>query len=418
MASPFAKLPATPTVPPVSTPGAEIADQAKSSLQRLKGALGDESINPTAPCFAKPADKKDYAGPCPVCGKEHALANNDESKSEAVRLFDEVKANGVSPDLPYSKLNSKGNMFGALVCVDEEGKTVVLKAFSGHYNDTPEMDVPGFSPPVPYKNKLQNTVLGDQFDEAEKALKAMETGMREMNQAGAKVTKFQQELDKNTKQKKQALDQIGKDAANVKTWKEDLLKEGADERALNAKIKKSEERIQNLTESINAIDSALTSTQSQLTQAQEQFQAATKKLTDKYGIAASELNAKKDALKKARDEASAKLLNDEATNRFLENYNGEVRNFADACKPPEGVDPKSLSHHGQNGWCAAPKLLAEAKAKGLTPVSMTEFWMGKPAGNNTEGSIVPSCPHCKSFIGFALCGLDKAQKELAEELAK
>jgi hypothetical protein len=106
------------------------------------------------------------------------------------------------------------------------------------------------------------------------------------------------------------------------------------------------------------------------------------------------------------------LREDDARSRKLTNPRGQKANFEEAC------EPKSAKMHakGQTGWCAAPKLLAEAQKQGLTPISMAEFWMGKPVGNNQDKDLVPSCECCRSFLGFTLCGLEEAQSAKVSQL--
>ncbi|EHR69960.1 hypothetical protein BurJ1DRAFT_1087 [Burkholderiales bacterium JOSHI_001] len=53
------------------------------------------------------------------------------------------------------------------------------------------------------------------------------------------------------------------------------------------------------------------------------------------------------------------------------------------------------------GNCSAPKMLQQAYALGLEPVSMAEAWIG--GGTNKEGELVVSCDTCMSNIGFQLC---------------
>jgi hypothetical protein len=60
--------------------------------------------------------------------------------------------------LAYVKGEARGQMFGVLECVDVDGKTVFLKAFSGQYNGV--WDVKGWAPPL-FDTKEFDLLIGD-----------------------------------------------------------------------------------------------------------------------------------------------------------------------------------------------------------------------------------------------------------------
>ncbi|MEO6302621.1 MAG: hypothetical protein ABIP51_05575 [Bacteroidia bacterium] len=60
------------------------------------------------------------------------------------------------------------------------------------------------------------------------------------------------------------------------------------------------------------------------------------------------------------------------------------------------------------GDCCAPKLLNFAALNDLKPISIAEFYWGKPSpsGNKTEGEFYSSCTDkCMPILGFMLCGI-------------
>lgn len=70
---------------------------------------------------------------------------------------------------------------------------------------------------------------------------------------------------------------------------------------------------------------------------------------------------------------------------------------------------KGLVPPGGTGDCAAPKLLQYAYTHGLRPVSMGEFWYGKPSGSSLRihGHFYPACTHkCGPLLAFMLRGLN------------
>ena len=158
MATQFPRLPADQ--------GQPLKKDIEASQKRLKAAFGHASIEASDPCRAVPEGAKDaYKGKCASCGQDHGISSTLESQQEAARLFDKVKADGLGGELTYDKLrDTKGNMFGVLLCADKDGNTVVLQSFSGAFSDTGKYDVPGWSPPVPSTEKDVEGQLSEEFD--------------------------------------------------------------------------------------------------------------------------------------------------------------------------------------------------------------------------------------------------------------
>ena len=98
-----------------------------------------------------------YTGKCVRCGVEHGIAIG-QAKYQAVALLKrldsekridfDVPASSADPRfaLDYLFGEARGQMFGVLVCSDSQGKTGVLKAFSGQYNSV--WQVEGWVPPL------------------------------------------------------------------------------------------------------------------------------------------------------------------------------------------------------------------------------------------------------------------------------
>lgn len=411
----------TPSSSITDESGLPLKDQIEKSRTRLKGALGDSSIQSSQPCHASEASKQDYSGLCPVCHKTHSLPNTVESQKQAKLLYNDVKANGVAADLAYDRLNTKGNMFGVLVCVDSEGKTHVLKAFSGQYNDSQKYDVPGFCPPVPNVDERHAEELAKKYDAAEATLAKFSDLQKDFVNADKKVRDLRGGADKLLKAVKENEDRIAADQKalldNAGEVSNAEKAETPDAKLISRLKRKGEqleariaERIKNrpdLAVAAASGEKAVEGAQAELLKADQALRSAG------YEPKLNALQEKGKELKRLRDEASEAYLKDSAANRKLKNLKDEERSFEDAC-----VGDKALSKHGQTGWCAAPKLLAEAAKQGLTPVSMTEFWMGKKAGSNEEGAIIPSCQYCKTFMGFALCGLQEKQQALQQSLGE
>ena len=94
---------------------------------------------------------------CPACGKPHSLPLG-YALPEAKRLLASLlEAGRVDLHLPDDQADprlstaplfgeARGHMFGVLVCRDAQGRTGVLKAFSGQMNGV--WNVPGWVPPL------------------------------------------------------------------------------------------------------------------------------------------------------------------------------------------------------------------------------------------------------------------------------
>ena len=55
------------------------------------------------------------------------------------------------------------------------------------------------------------------------------------------------------------------------------------------------------------------------------------------------------------------------------------------------------------GNCAAPKLVHAAIQQGVTPIGMTEFWVGPANSNFNDGDHTASCDTCKRVLPSMLC---------------
>jgi hypothetical protein len=55
------------------------------------------------------------------------------------------------------------------------------------------------------------------------------------------------------------------------------------------------------------------------------------------------------------------------------------------------------------GNCAAPRMIQAAVQAGLTPVAMTEFWVGPANSNYSAGAHAESCDTCKRILPAMLC---------------
>ncbi len=110
------------------------------------------------------------SGHCCFCGKTHYLEQGRarehclelmKTLEDSRRIDLHVPAHEANPrlSLDYIKGEARGQMFGVLECLGHDGKTVILKAFSGQYNGI--WDVEGWAPPlldvVKFNSLVNNT---------------------------------------------------------------------------------------------------------------------------------------------------------------------------------------------------------------------------------------------------------------------
>ncbi|HEY1088523.1 MAG TPA: RluA family pseudouridine synthase, partial [Archangium sp.] len=106
-----------------------------------------------------------------------------------------------------------------------------------------------------------------------------------------------------------------------------------------------------------------------------------------------------------------RLISREAMRRIWDSY--QLTNFANEQASllslfPAGDPPSGAAD------CAAPKLLAAARAMKVKPLALAEFWWGAPppGGGRVAGMYVPACKEkCGPVLPFLLRGLDVAPRQ-------
>lgn len=67
---------------------------------------------------------------------------------------------------------------------------------------------------------------------------------------------------------------------------------------------------------------------------------------------------------------------------------------------------KKAPNSSRPGNCAAPKMIEQARRRGLTPIGMTEAWHGPPPPSGapySHGTHAESCETCKKLLPAMLC---------------
>ena len=92
----------------------------------------------------------------------------------------------------------------------------------------------------------------------------------------------------------------------------------------------------------------------------------------------------------------------------LHNFKGESCSLDEAFIVDESKKQKGGMPTG-TGDCCAPKLLNAAAQQGITPLGLSEFFLGgdSPNGSKTEGVFYPACENkCQPILGYLLCGIE------------
>lgn len=99
---------------------------------------------------------------------------------------------------------------------------------------------------------------------------------------------------------------------------------------------------------------------------------------------------------------SQKILNELFALYEVFNFKKDKRFLKNAFNLKKGIP-------NGTGDCCAPKLLNYAALNNLTPISIAEFYWGKPSpsGDKVEGNFYSSCTDkCQPLLGFMLCGIE------------
>ncbi|MDE6648889.1 MAG: RNA pseudouridine synthase [Muribaculaceae bacterium] len=303
----------------------------------------------------------------------------DAACNEAFRLLTErieaLKNNDNPQDLSFCRELEEGKMLGVLIAEDSEGRRHTLYAFSGQLGDR-GFYFPGFVDPVfdylqpdgHFKTNeadisFQNTEIGKFEKETLAKIKTDYDDAK--SRLDAEVMEFKEKcrlskLERDTKRKMGMTDEAEMAA---------LIRQSQFEKAELHRLKKR-------------IKTEFEPYETKLREAQSRLEAMKEK-------------------RRADSEALQKWLFDSF--RVL-NSRGESRSLSEIfTETPLKIPPSGA------GECCAPKLLQSAYLKGWTPVSIAEYWYGKPKGGDVRihGNHYPACRgKCLPVLTWMLQGLD------------
>ena len=299
----------------------------------------------------------------------------EKAFSELTIRIETLKKSDRAEDASLCRELEAGKMLGVLIAEDTKGKRHTLYAFSGQLGDT------GFH---------HRDFVGPVFDYLypEGHFKTKEADISRQN---AEISRFESEALGETRKEyervKASLD------AEVSAYKGKCRGSKVERQAKRAEGIADEEEL------------AAMIRQSQFEKAE--LHRLKKKVAAElkpYRVKLDEAESKLDAMKEKRrvdSEGLQKWLFDSF--RVL-NARGESRSLSEIfAETPLRIPPSGA------GECCAPKLLQAAYLHGWTPVSIAEYWYGKPKGGEVRihGRHYPACRgKCLPVLGWMLQGLD------------
>lgn len=286
-----------------------------------------------------------------------------------------LKVSGSAADRRFVCELEAGKMLGVLIAVDERGETQELLAFSGQISDA-GFHRPGFVGPV-----FDYLQPDGHFKTKEAEISALNAEIEafertELSAVREEFERIKDSLDKEIEAFKDVCRQSKSERAARR------MSGNADEAELAAMVRQSQFE------------------KAELHRLKKRAAARLTPYSDRLRMAQIHL----DALKGKRRRESEALQQWLFSHSTLLNARGESRSVLDIfAETPLRVPPSGA------GECCAPKLLQEAYRRGWSPVSMAEFWYGRPKEGEVRihGWHYPACRgKCFPILRWMLQGLD------------
>ncbi|WZX23491.1 pseudouridine synthase [Myxococcus stipitatus] len=309
------------------------------------------------------------------------LGPSELARQAAEVLQRELRDGLIAPGLPTSLLEDTegGKMFGVLVVRSGDGSLGFLRAFSGMLAG--QWDVAGFVPPV--------------FDrEARARLEPEGEGMVKALHARAMAMRSAPEL---LSLRAEQVAQSERHAAELA-----LMREQHEARRKARHVRRSE-LTRPATEANSAALHALDQESRGDKAERRKLEALQEEERQRIEPLLARIERRLRAMDRLRQMGSRALMRRIHDTYVITSARGEqrlLRHLFEKGQPPAGA-----------GDCAAPKLFAYARAHGLRPLALAEFWWGAPppAGGRVSGAYYASCREkCAPLLPFMLEGLSVA----------
>ena len=302
-------------------------------------------------------------------------ADCDEAFQELNDWIETLKKSDQPEDINLCHELEAGKMLGVLIAEEAEGERHTLYAFSGQLGDT------GF---------YHQDFVGPVFDylQPDGHFKTKEADISRQNIEIAQIEKgLLAEKRSEYERARASLD------AEVAAFKE------------KCRQSKQERDIKRKSGSVDESELASMVCQSQFEKAElHRLKKRAAAELEPYAAKLKEAEAMLDAMKEKRRSDSEDLQKWLFDSFRVLNSRGESRSLSEIfAQTPLKVPPSGA------GECCAPKLLQTAYLKGWRPLSMAEYWYGKPKGGDVRihGNHYPACRgKCLPVLTWMLQGLD------------
>lgn len=359
------------------------------------------------------------------------VAPHPLAQRAAEQVMAQLRAGTLAPGVSTAALSRPegGKMFGVLVVEGPEGRVGFLKAFSGQLERA--WTVAGYVPPL-FDPALREAVeapaelvvkgltarvdafrLGDELRAAREAVRALEAAQEE---ARAAMKARHREAKAARQRRREALAQRESDPRNASARthrREEGARGEAPEpgvgsalRALaterpGAEVARGEELAPSAGDTLHALAQESRGDDAERRRAEAGWREALAQARAHL----APLERRLAALERLR-----RLTSQEAMKRILESY--VLTNFRGEVTTLRALFPRGEPPSGA-GDCAGPRLVGAARALGLRPLALAEFWWGAPppAGARVEGMYFPACREkCGPVLPFLLEGLEVAPR--------
>ncbi|MDE5888264.1 MAG: RNA pseudouridine synthase [Muribaculaceae bacterium] len=299
----------------------------------------------------------------------------EEAFEKLVDRIETLKKSCRAEDINFCREIEAGKMLGVLIAADDEGLHHTLYAFSGQLGNG-GFHYPGFVEPVfDYLQpngyfKIKEAEISRQND----AIKEFENGL----------------LSKCLRDWQQAKEQLD---AEIKEYKD---------KCLLSKLERNAKRDSGI---MDEEERAAMIRQSQFEKAElRRLKKRAAARLEPFESGLTEAQAHLESMKEKRRSESETLQQWLFSGFRLLNARGESRNLIEIFSATSLKVPPSGA-----GECCAPKLLQGAYLRGWHPVSIAEYWYGKPKGGEVRrhGEHYPACRgKCLPVLTWMLQGLN------------
>lgn len=298
----------------------------------------------------------------------------DDAFRELVAGLEELKKSESPDDVDFINEIESGKMLGVLIAVDDSGRSHTLYAFSGQIRDG------GFH---------RHGFVGPVFDYLQPD-GYFKTREKEISRQNLEISQFE----------KKRLSEIRRDYECAKSRVEREIEEYRQQCRRSRSARKA--RRESGTATQEELDGMVR--QSQFEKAElHRLKKRSEATLEPFFTGLREAEGELAAMKRKRRDDSEALQKWLFSNFRILNARGESRSLSEIfASTAQGVPPSGA------GECCAPKLLNAAYLQGWHPVSIAEYWYGRPKDGEVRmhGRHYPACRgKCLPVLGWMLQGL-------------